>query len=82
MRHLIPWLSQAVFALESALDELAQQESDEFERFMRARDAGFFLPYRDSSKAGAMKIAARERAVRINSAVSAAWHPFLPGRQG
>lgn len=46
-----------------ALDALAQQESEEFERFMRARDDGFFLPYHDSPKAGAMKIAARERAV-------------------
>lgn len=46
-----------------ALDELAQQESDEFARFMLARDQGHFLPYRDSAKAGAMKIAARERAV-------------------
>lgn len=46
-----------------ALDELAQQESEEFERFMQARDQGYRLPYRDSPKAGAMKIAARERAV-------------------
>lgn len=46
-----------------ALEELAQQESDEFERFMQARDDGHFLPYHDSAKAGAMKIAARERAV-------------------
>lgn len=46
-----------------ALDELAQQESDEFARFMLAREQGHFLPYRDSPKAGAMKIAARERAV-------------------
>jgi len=46
-----------------SLDELAQQESEEFERFMQAREDGFFLPYHDSPKAGAMKIAARERAV-------------------
>ena len=46
-----------------ALDELAQQESEEFERFMQARDQDYRLPYRDSPKAGAMKIAARERAV-------------------
>ena len=46
-----------------ALDELAQQECEEFERFMQARDQGYRLPYRDSPKAGAMKIVARERAV-------------------
>ena len=46
-----------------ALDEQAQQEGIEFERFMRSRDEGHFLPYRDSAKAGAMKIVARERAV-------------------
>lgn len=46
-----------------ALNELAQKECDEFQRFMQARDDGYFLPYRDSAKAAAMKIAARERAV-------------------
>lgn len=46
-----------------ALDDLAQQESGEFERFMRHRDEGRYLPYKDSAKAGAMRIAARERAV-------------------
>ena len=46
-----------------ALDALTQQESDQFGRFMQARDDGHFLPYHDSPKAGAMKIAARERAV-------------------
>lgn len=46
-----------------ALDELAEQESSEFFRFMLARDQGHHLPYSDSPKAGAMKIAARERAV-------------------
>lgn len=45
------------------LDELADQEAREFARFMLARDEGHRLPYRDSSKAGAIKIAARERAV-------------------
>ena len=46
-----------------ALVELARQESSEFKRFMEARDANRRLPYRDSPKAGAMKITARERAV-------------------
>jgi len=45
-----------------ALDALAAQENEEFSRFMAARDLGHFLPYRDSPKAGAMKIVARERA--------------------
>ena len=45
------------------LDELADQEAREFARFMLARDDGHHLPYRDSAKAGAIKIAARERAV-------------------
>lgn len=46
-----------------ALDELADQEAREFQRFMTARDEGHFLPYRDSPKAGAIKIVAREKAV-------------------
>ncbi|MBK1840273.1 hypothetical protein JHL17_22985 [Azospirillum sp. YIM B02556] len=46
-----------------ALEELAEQESGEFARFMLARDQGHRLPYRDSPKVGAMKIAARERAI-------------------
>lgn len=56
-------LNQPRWQENAALDELAQQESDEFKRFMQARDEGHFLPYRDSPKAGAMKIAARERAI-------------------
>jgi hypothetical protein len=56
-------LSQPRWQANAALDELAQQESDEFERFMQARDQNHGLPYHDSAKAGAMKIAARERAV-------------------
>ncbi|MBO9707438.1 MAG: hypothetical protein J7521_04410 [Caulobacter sp.] len=46
-----------------ALDEFAEQEAQEFERFMAARAEGHFLPYHDSPKAGVMKIVARERAV-------------------
>jgi hypothetical protein len=45
------------------LDALAQQEAEEFERFMAGRDQGHRLPYRDKAKAGAMKIVAREHAV-------------------
>jgi hypothetical protein len=48
----------------NGLIDLAEQESEAFARFMQARDDGYFLPYRDSAKAGAMKIAARERAVK------------------
>lgn len=46
-----------------ALDALAEQEAREFARFMAAREEGFHLPYHDRPKAGAMKIASRERAV-------------------
>lgn len=46
----------------TALGELAAQEARDFARFMEARDQGHRLPYRDSAKAGAFKIAARERA--------------------
>lgn len=45
------------------LDEFAEQESYAFKEFMKSRDEGYRLPYRDSPKLGAMKIAARERAV-------------------
>lgn len=62
-QRAIAILSHARWGDNPALEDLAQQESEEFERFMQARDAGFFLPYHDSPKAGAMKIAARERAV-------------------
>lgn len=56
-------LGQPRWRANAALDVLAEQECDAFRRFMEARDQGHFLPYRDSAKAGAMKIAARERAV-------------------
>jgi hypothetical protein len=56
-------LSQPRWRTNPALDELARQESEEFERFMQARDEGHRLPYKDRAKAGAMKIVARERAV-------------------
>lgn len=45
------------------LNQLAEQESTEFVRFMAARAEGHLLPYRDSPKAGAFKIVSRERAV-------------------
>lgn len=63
VQRAIALLSQPRWRANAALDELAQQESDEFERFMCARDQNHHLPYHDSAKAGAMKIAARERAV-------------------
>ncbi|WP_221404498.1 hypothetical protein [Variovorax atrisoli] len=46
-----------------SLDVLADQEAREFKQFMAGREEGFYLPYHDSPKAGAMKIASRERAV-------------------
>jgi len=46
-----------------ALDALSEQEAREFQRFMEARDEGHYLPYRDSPKAGAIKMMARERSV-------------------
>lgn len=62
-QRAVALLSQPRWQDNGALDELVERESNEFERFMQARDAGYFLPYRDSAKAGAMKIAAREGAV-------------------
>lgn len=47
----------------ASLDALAQQEAEEFERFMVGRDQRHNLPYHDKAKAGAMKIVAREHAV-------------------
>jgi hypothetical protein len=62
-QRAIAVLTQPRWRDNPALDELAQQESDEFERFMQARNQGHHLPYNDRPKAAAMKIAARERAV-------------------
>lgn len=62
-QRAIAALSQPRWRDNPALDELAVQESGEFQRFMRHRDEGRHLPYKDSAKAGAMRIAARERAV-------------------
>lgn len=62
-QRAIALLSAPRWQANPMLDELAEQEAREFARFMVARDDGYHLPYRDSAKAGAMKIAARERAV-------------------
>lgn len=62
-QRAIATLTQPRWRDNPALIELAKQESDEFERFMQARDEGRRLPYNDRPKAAAMKIAARERAV-------------------
>lgn len=62
-QRAIAVLTQPRWRDNSALIELAEQESNEFERFMQARDEGHRLPYNDRPKAAAMKIAARERAV-------------------
>lgn len=48
--------------------ELAKQEAQEFHSFMHSRDQGHFLPYRDSPKAAAFKITARESAVENTEA--------------
>lgn len=58
----IALLSAPRWQANPALDALAAQENQEFARFMAARDLGHHLPYRDSPKAGAIKIVARERA--------------------
>ncbi len=62
-QRAIAVLSQPRWRHNPALDELAEQESGEFQRFMGHRDEGRYLPYKDSAKASAIKIAARERAV-------------------
>jgi hypothetical protein len=46
------------------LADLQAHEAAVFESFMQARDAGLPLPYRDTPKAGAFKMAEREHAVQ------------------
>jgi hypothetical protein len=50
-------------AQSGVLAPLRALETYEFESFMRSRDAGHFLPYRDAPKGAAFKIAAREDAI-------------------
>jgi hypothetical protein len=46
----------------SGLQNLDERERDEFEAFMRSRDAGHHLPLRDKPKPAVFKLAAREDA--------------------
>jgi hypothetical protein len=55
---------QGQFPPAGILANLAAQEADEFASFMTARDKGMPLPYRDTPKAGAFKITARELAIQ------------------
>jgi hypothetical protein len=48
----------------SVLADLARREAYEFASFMKARNQGHFLPYRDRPKAAAFKLAEREEAVQ------------------
>lgn len=52
------------FASSGLLTDLVQREADSFENFMQARDDGLPLPYRDTPKAGAFKMAEREHAAQ------------------
>lgn len=52
------------FAPSGLLADLAQREANAFENFMQARDDGLPLPYRDTPKAGAFKMAEREHAAQ------------------
>ena len=52
------------FPLSGVLADLAEREAYTFESFMQARDDGMPLPYRDTPKAGAFKIAEREHAAQ------------------
>ncbi|MER9291493.1 hypothetical protein NKI71_14720 [Mesorhizobium sp. M0510] len=62
-QRAIAILSASRWQPNSALDPLAEQEAAAFAQFMDARSQGYHLPYRDSPKAAAFKIVARERAV-------------------
>jgi hypothetical protein len=46
------------------LSDLIEREAATFENFMQARDDGMPLPYRDTPKAGAFKVAEREHAAQ------------------
>jgi hypothetical protein len=46
------------------LADLAEREAATFEAFMKARDAGLPLPYRDTPKAGTFKMVEREHAIQ------------------
>jgi hypothetical protein len=46
----------------AGLNELQRRETEEFESFMRSRDAGYFLPLRDKPKPAAFKLTERENA--------------------
>jgi len=50
--------------------DLAKREAEEFQSFMQSRDQGHFLPYRDSTKAAAFKITARESAAENTEAAA------------
>ena len=52
------------FPPSGVLADLAEREARAFESFMRARDNGLPLPYRDTPKAGAFKMAEREHAAQ------------------
>lgn len=52
------------FPPSGVLADLAEREADTFENFMQARDIGLPLPYRDTPKAGAFKMAEREHAAQ------------------
>jgi hypothetical protein len=52
------------FPPSGVLADLAEREADAFESFMQARDDGLPLPYRDTPKAGAFKMAEREHAAQ------------------
>jgi hypothetical protein len=49
----------------SELDRLERRELEEFDSFMRGRDAGYRVPLRDGPKAAAFKLSAREDAQEI-----------------
>jgi len=55
---------QGQFPPAGILANLTAHEADEFASFMTARDGGMPLPYRDTPKAGAFKISARELAIQ------------------
>ena len=62
-QRAIGLLTDPRWQVNPALDLLSQQESEAFASYMISRDEGYRVGYRDSPKAAAYRIVARERAV-------------------
>jgi hypothetical protein len=62
VQHAILTLTRMKLPPLPALRNLEEREREEFESFMRSRDAGYHIPLRDKPRLAAFKLAAREDA--------------------